>query len=85
MSRWGICLVELKRYREAEPALREAYARLQDTGQTSGPVIAGVLGALAQVCEATGRPDEAAQFQAALLAATRPATAPATAPVTAPG
>ena len=85
MSRWGICLVELKRYREAEPALREAYARLRDTGQTSGPVIAGVLGALAQVCEATGRPDEAARFQAALLAATRPATAPATAPVTAPG
>ena len=40
MSRWGICLAELKRYREAEPPLRETYARLRDTGQTSGPVIA---------------------------------------------
>ena len=76
MSRWGICLAQLKRYGEAEPPLREAYARLRDSGQTSGSVIAGVLGALAQVCEATGRPDEAARFQAAMVAATQPATSP---------
>ena len=76
MSRWGTCLTELKRYGEAEPPLREAYARLRDSGQTSGPVVAGVLGALAEVCRATGRPDEAAGFQAAMVAATGPATSP---------
>jgi serine/threonine protein kinase len=81
MSRWGPCLAALRRYTEAEQPLREAYRRLRETGQSNGPVMAGVVRALARVCDETNRPDEAAQLRAELQATTREASPrPATAP-----
>jgi serine/threonine protein kinase len=80
MSRWGPCLVSLKRYQEAEAPLREAYQRLVATNQANGPVMATVLKALAKVCEETNRPDEAAKYRAELKALAGAATRPTTAP-----
>jgi hypothetical protein len=59
--------------------LLEARRVLSENGQTDGDAMRAVLGALAEVCEQTNRPDEAARWRAE-LAALRPATAPATAP-----
>jgi tetratricopeptide (TPR) repeat protein len=84
MSFWGVCLVQLERYAEAEQPLREAHRRLSETGQSMTREMSRVLEALAGVCARTGRTDEAERWRAeqeALLATTRAATRrPATSP-----
>ena len=84
LSLHGPCLVRLGRYAEAEEPLRVAHARLAQTGQGKQKRMREVLKSLAEVCDRTGRPDEAAKWRAELTAAeaaTRPATAPAIRPV----
>jgi serine/threonine protein kinase/Tfp pilus assembly protein PilF len=76
MSRWGPCLVELGRYAEAEAPLLEAHRRLTDTGQSQAPTMGSVLEALAETCDRTARPDEAAQWRARRAAMQHPASEP---------
>jgi hypothetical protein len=79
LSLWGPCLVKLGRYAEAEPPLREARERLYSAGLAKDQRMLTVLSALAEVCDRTNRPEEAAQWRAKLReleAATRPATRP---------
>jgi tetratricopeptide (TPR) repeat protein len=81
MAEWGPALVTLERYADAEAPLRDALRRLTETGQQVSPQMARVLAGLAEVCEHTGRPDEAAEWRGrrdALLASTRPASNPST-------
>ena len=81
IARYGPCLVQLHRYQEAEQPLREAHRRLQQTAQQNDPLMREVVAALAEVCDHTNRPDEAAKWRAELAllrAATQPTTAPAT-------
>ncbi len=78
MARWGTCLVQLARYSEAEAPLKEAYERLS-AGQRESIAIREVVGAMVEMYEKTGRPDEAARWRAelaALEAATQPTTVP---------
>jgi tetratricopeptide (TPR) repeat protein len=74
----GPCLVELKRYAEAERPLRDAYKRLDATDQRGSETMRRIVTALAAMCEHTNRPDEAKQWRAELasLTAPRPATQP---------
>jgi tetratricopeptide (TPR) repeat protein len=77
IAHYGPCLVKLGRYTEAEQPLREAERRLRETGQGQTENMQRVMSALAEVCEHTDRPDEAAQWRAelsALQATTQPAT-----------
>ena len=85
---YGLFLARQGRHAEAEPVLRDALSRLVQPPLQGDEPTADVARALADVCEKTGRPDEAAIFRAqaeSLAAATRPAAAaqppPATAPV----
>jgi serine/threonine protein kinase len=76
MSQYGPYLVELHDYERAEAPLLEAYKRLRETGRERHERMRGVVAALAEVCEHTDRPKEAAQWRAELAtlrAATRPA------------
>jgi hypothetical protein len=86
----GPCLVRLSRYAEAEPTLRDAHRRLRETNQGKSGQMLQVIGALATVCEQTGRPDEATEWRRAYeelrqqrAASTRPG-APTTGPSTRP-
>jgi tetratricopeptide (TPR) repeat protein len=77
MSCWGVCLVELDRFEQAELPLRESHRRLTETGLTTTREMASVLHGLALVCEHSARHDEAARWRAdheALLATTRAAS-----------
>ena len=77
MSHWGVCLAQLGRYAEAEDPLRHALERLRATQQQRSEHMSRVLRALADVCDNTDRPDEAARFRAeleTLHATTRPGT-----------
>jgi tetratricopeptide (TPR) repeat protein len=79
----GPCLTKLGRFSDAEPPLREAYARLSETDQRNSAAMRLVVEALGDACANTGRADEADRWRAelaALRAATRPATSPATQP-----
>jgi tetratricopeptide (TPR) repeat protein len=79
LSYYGPCLARMGRYLEAEQPLREAYQRLTSTGLATDPRTVVVLGALADVCDHTNRPEEAAEWRAKLKdlqAATQPATNP---------
>ena len=74
-------LVRLGRYEEAEAPLREAYARLQETKQSTHARMRWAVWGLAEVCAHLGRPDEAAKWRselARLEATTQPTTQPAT-------
>ena len=78
ISHYGPCLVKLGRYSEAEQPLREAERRLRQTGQEQTENMQKVVWALAEVCNRTDRPDEAAQWRAELAkltTTTQPATA----------
>ena len=86
-SKYGLLLARVDRFSEAEKPLREAYDRLIATGQPNVSETRAVLRALAQVCQATGRADEATTLDrqlASLEAATRAAAGAGTAPVTRP-
>jgi serine/threonine protein kinase len=87
IAQYGPVLVRLGKYADAEAPLREAHRRLTETKQTTTGRMRSVLAGLADVCEQTNRPDEAAQWRRALetaQAATRPTTAPTTAATIAP-
>jgi serine/threonine protein kinase len=84
MAPHGPCLVRLGRYDEAEAPLREAHRRLVETKQSNSPRMREVLAALAEVCERTGRADEAAQWRDELESLQARPTTPATRPTTAP-
>jgi hypothetical protein len=75
MSRYGLALAALERYREAEEPLLEAHRRLKDANLPNHPAMREVVQALADVYEKTNRPDEAAKKRAelaTLAATTRP-------------
>jgi hypothetical protein len=79
MSHWGPCLAQLDRHAEAEAPLREALERLMSTEQTKGEHLRRVLTALADVCDHTNRPEEAAAWRARLndlQPSTRPTVIP---------
>jgi tetratricopeptide (TPR) repeat protein len=76
MARWGPCLVELRRYAEAEAPLREAYERLRATEHANGSLMMTVIAGLAEMCEHTNRPEEASKWRAYLRSTTRPTTVP---------
>lgn len=74
---YGLCLVSLSRFQDAEQPLREAQRRLREMNQTKHPRMQQVLEALARVCEKTNRSDEAATYRAEMAirqAGTRPAS-----------
>ena len=77
---YGPCLTKLGKHKEAEAPLRDAYQRLSDTDQRAGTPMRLVLSGLTDVCEQTGRADEAAKWRAELRA--MPATQPTTSPTT---
>jgi non-specific serine/threonine protein kinase/serine/threonine-protein kinase len=79
MAGYGPCLARLGRYPEAEGPLRESLRRLRETNQLAHAKTRDVLAALAEVCDHTSRPDEAAALRAELRA-TPPQTAPASQP-----
>jgi hypothetical protein len=78
MSKYGPCLVQLKRYDEAEEPLLRAFERLQASGKPEKPV-RQVLTALIELYDNTGRPAEAAKWRAE-LAALKPTSGPSSAP-----
>jgi tetratricopeptide (TPR) repeat protein len=78
MTPYGVNLAKRGRFEEAEAPLREARKRLEDGKMVNTTYMRDVLDALAQVCERTGRPDEAARWRAqvAQIATTAPSTRP---------
>ena len=85
ISAYGRCLLTLRKHAQAERPLREAYERLQASGSDAQGNLKAVAAAIAEVCDHTNRPDEAAKWRselAALEAVTRPAPTSATLPVT---
>jgi serine/threonine protein kinase/tetratricopeptide (TPR) repeat protein len=79
MSHHGVCLARMGRHAEAEAPLREAHRRYVEIKQTATPRMREILAALAEVCEQTGRADEAARWRAELdklRSSTRPTTQP---------
>jgi serine/threonine protein kinase/Tfp pilus assembly protein PilF len=79
MAPYGLCLMRLGRYADAELPLLEAHRRLEATRQADSPWTRRVIQGLIRIYEQTGRPDQATRWTA-LLAASDAATAPATAP-----
>jgi tetratricopeptide (TPR) repeat protein len=81
MSRLGLTLIQMSRYHEAEGALRQTFDTMVAVGIDRGNLAETILSALADVCERTSRPDEAANWRekiAASQATTRSASAPVT-------
>ena len=78
MTPYGVNLAKRGRFEEAEAPLREARERLEEGKMVNTTYMRDVLDALAQVCERTGRPDEAARWRAQLaqIATTAPSTRP---------
>jgi serine/threonine protein kinase len=64
VARWGVCLVELKRFVDAEAPLLEAVKLLRGAGPDARPALRNVLNSLAKVCEHTNRPDDAQRYRA---------------------
>lgn len=89
---YGPCLTALGRYKEAEEPLRLAYDGLKRTEQQfPDPLtrkrLSQVLAALAEVCDHTSRPAEAAKWRtelASLDATTQPIDGPSTQPTSMP-
>ncbi|CAN5701179.1 hypothetical protein BH09PLA1_BH09PLA1_31240 [soil metagenome] len=86
---YGIQLVTMNRYAEAEPSLRESIDRMRALGGANGPPLREALSALAKVYDATNRVDEAATIRkqiAALppAATTSPTASPTSHPATIP-
>jgi tetratricopeptide (TPR) repeat protein len=67
----GTCLVALKRYAEAEPLLLDAIAELVKTKDKWAGRIEAAYEALRDLCAATGRPAEAAEWQSKIIVASR--------------
>jgi tetratricopeptide (TPR) repeat protein len=83
MARYGLCLTQLGKYREANEPLIDVYKRLRSAGLEKHVRMHDVVAALAEVCAQTNRPDEASKWRSELArldAATRPTLAPTTAP-----
>jgi hypothetical protein len=78
MSFWGVSLAQMHRYADAEPPLIESHRRLMETGLNKILQARLVVAALADLCDHTNRPTEAAKWRDqlhTLEAATRPAPA----------
>jgi hypothetical protein len=76
-ARYGICLVKLEQYAQAEAPLREGVAGLRDAGPSGYKSLRDALSALARACDELHRADDAARWRAELVkweASTRPAT-----------
>jgi hypothetical protein len=63
MSRWGVSLVNLERFAEAETPLLESLKRLEETDQLQTPAGQSLREAIVKLYEATGRPEEAARYR----------------------
>jgi tetratricopeptide (TPR) repeat protein len=61
---YGLCLVRLTRYEQAEQPLRAAYERLRDAGPSEARMMQEVVAGLALVADHAGKPDEAARWRA---------------------
>jgi hypothetical protein len=75
---YGLFLTRQSRYTDAEKPLRQAYALLEQTHQLRRHWARQIAAAMAEVCDHTGRPDEASRWRrevAKLRAATQPAIA----------
>ncbi|MBC8107447.1 MAG: serine/threonine protein kinase [Anaerolineae bacterium] len=85
LAMYGTCLWKLGRHQEAYEPLIVALDALRQANGSNRPLQSRVLQALAEVCETTQRPEEAAKWRAesaALTASTRPTTGPSTLPAT---
>jgi non-specific serine/threonine protein kinase/serine/threonine-protein kinase len=74
---YGLCLVKLKRYAEAEQSLLEARRHMEAADMAGSGNMQRVFMALAQVCQATNRPVEAEEWRA-LAKKLNPSSSPAT-------
>jgi serine/threonine protein kinase/tetratricopeptide (TPR) repeat protein len=70
MEFYGLCLGKLGKFGDAETPLRTAYQRLKSTGQEKHKCMRAVLTALAEVCDANGRSEEAGKLRDELAAIT---------------
>jgi non-specific serine/threonine protein kinase/serine/threonine-protein kinase len=78
MTPYGVNLSKRGRYEQAEAPLLEAREKLAEGKMTSTTYMRDVLGALAEVCEQTNRPADAARWREQL--AQLPSSAPTTKP-----
>jgi serine/threonine protein kinase len=81
MSHYGLCLTKLGKYAEAIEPLQNAYERFRSAEIQRDVVMRDIVAALADACEHTDRPDDAAKWRSELAnleAATRPTTSAAT-------
>jgi tetratricopeptide (TPR) repeat protein len=79
LATYAYGLRESKRYHEAEPLLLDARQRLIADGLTGNPLYPAVNRRLAEICDATGRPDEAARWRqeaTPISKSTNPSAAP---------
>ncbi len=82
-SAYGVLLVKMGKYQDAEQPLRQSYEQLQAANLSADPKTGGVIKALIEVFNQTSRPEEAASWRAKLStleASTQPATPAATQP-----
>jgi tetratricopeptide (TPR) repeat protein/predicted Ser/Thr protein kinase len=68
---YGLCLAKLKNYTDARAALLKAYDWISRSGMAGQASCAQVMQALAEVCDATARPDESATWRAKLAPSTQ--------------
>jgi hypothetical protein len=68
LARLGCCRARLQQFTQAEPVLVEAEKRLAETGQGGSEMMRAVYRALADVCDRTNRPQDAAAWRARLAA-----------------
>ncbi|MBC8106296.1 MAG: tetratricopeptide repeat protein [Anaerolineae bacterium] len=73
---YGLFLVKQNRFAEAEASLRASIDRLRAANAENGPSMRQAMTALAQVCDATNRPEESAALRKQLDAMPPPASAP---------
>ena len=62
----GTCLLALARYAEAEPLLVDGYAQLQESRGNADEHTVEALRRLIELCQATGRPQQAASYKSLL-------------------
>jgi len=87
MCGYGVCLVGMGRYADAEEPLRVAMDRVRKGPDPGGYPMRKLARAMIDLCDHTNRPDEAAKWRtelSALQAATQPASQPATNPTPQP-
>jgi serine/threonine protein kinase len=66
IATYGLCLVSLAQFEQAEPLLLDAKRRMGHMSRVAPSLAQQVLEALALICEKTNRPEQAAQWRAEL-------------------